>query len=115
MELEGPSESTGSEALQAFQTHLDKVMYLLRGISRDTEQLHGPMGAANRVTAQTADALRSLQKSSPTFTLELAHVSSNFAALKTYIDEISAILQANVQVHPFLFDWILVMVVAFSE
>jgi hypothetical protein len=115
MEQKGTSESKGSEALQVFLTRLDNVKYLARGISRGTEQLHGPIGAANRVTGETADALRTLRKNSPTFSLELAHISSNFSALKEYIDEIGAIILGNVQVYPVLFDWTFVITVTFAE
>lgn len=101
--------------MQIFLTRLESVKYLVGVISRDTEKLNGPVGAANRITAQTADALRSLRKGSLTFPLELAHVASNFEELKKYIDEVSGILESNAHVHPFMFDWILVMVVTFSE
>src|ERR1700691_5072768 len=84
-------------------------------ISREPGQLHSPIGAVNRLTAQTADALRSLQKGSPTFALELAHVSRSLTEQKKYIDEMTAILQANVKVHPFLLEWMLVMMVTFAE
>jgi hypothetical protein len=129
MEQEGRNKSPGSEALQIFQTNSDNVMYLLRVISGDSERLKDLTDAANRLTADTVAALadtigafRNLKKGSPNFTLELAQgssnldaFSSNLDALKKNIDKVCATLQANVKTHPFLYDWVLVMMVTFAE
>jgi hypothetical protein len=129
MEQEGRNKSPGSEALQIFQTNSDNVMYLLRVISGDRKRLKDLTDAANRLTADTVAALahtlaafRNLKKGSPNFTRELAQsssnldaFSSNLDALKGNIDEVCTTLQANVKVHPFLYDWVLVMMVTFAE
>ncbi len=120
MEHEDRSESPGSEALQVFDTHSDRIRYLLRAILSDTEQLNRPIDAAHQMTAHTTATVKNLTKSvsdSPAAnnTLALAQISSNLDTLKKSFDEIGAILQANAQVHPFLFDWMLAMMVTFAE
>jgi len=120
MEQEGRSKSPGSEALQIFRTNLDNVMYLLHVISSDTKQVNDPIVAAHRMIAHTTAAVTNLKKRSSDGTefdagVPLAQISGNLDALKKDIDEIGAILQANVKVHPFFYDWILVMMVTFAE
>ncbi len=100
-------------------------MYLLRGILRDIEQLKNPTDAAHQLTARTAVTVKKLRKSLSGNTepntlaragvVYVAQISTDLDALKKYSDEIGTILQANVQVHPFLLDWMLVMLVTFAE
>jgi hypothetical protein len=77
---------------KVFGVQMDNVLYLLKNIQRDIEQIYVPLRA-----------------------LEDAVGSSRFDAIKPYVAEIDEIVEATSRTQPFLFDWMLVMAVAFAE
>ena len=127
MEQKGGNESPGSEARRVFDTQSDNVLYLCRAILRDIEQFNDPIQALERIAARGRDTVTNLRENlsditEPNITSALAHVSTNIDSLSTnidsskkYVDEITALLQANLRVHPFLFEWMLAMIVTFAE
>jgi hypothetical protein len=120
MEQEARSESQGSEALQIFEAHSNNVRYLLRGMLRDVEQINDPIDRLHELIANTAGTVKNLKKGisesiEPNNGPALEHISTNQDVLNKHLDEIRAMVQANVQVHPFLFDWMLAMMVTLVE
>ena len=116
MEEERRCESSGTEARQIFDAHLDNVMYLLRLILRDIGQLDDRVDAAKEITERAAAAVRTLKRNLPgdqesNNALSLAEVSTDLDALHKHYDEIGTSIRA----HPFLYDWMLAMIVSFAE
>jgi hypothetical protein len=110
------SESSGSEARRVFDAHSDNVMYLLRLILRDIGQLDDRVDAAEEITERAAAAVRTLRRNVPggqesNNALSLAGVSTDLDALHKHYDEIGTSIRA----HPFLYDWMLAMMVSFAE
>lgn len=119
MEQEGRSESLGSEARQVFDTHSNNVLYLFCAILRDIDEINDPIHELEKITAVRRDTVTNLVDNLPDTTESiasaLAHISISIDSSKKYVDEIAALLQANTRVHPFLFEWMLAMMVTFAE
>ena len=107
--------TTGSDAFRDFQTNLDNVGYLLRAVLRDTEQLNESLESVKDLQAHTTGLLGNLKKGDSNFTDSIGQVSVNLDSVTKHFDEFLTNLKTNLQVHPFIFDWMLVMTVTFAE
>jgi hypothetical protein len=83
---------------------MDAVLYQLRAISRDVKHLSSQIQG---VTRKVSDISKSLPDSS--------NVKDKIAQIRTAVGDIAAMQQANFQAHPFMYDWMLVMMVTFAE
>jgi hypothetical protein len=97
MAQEAGGESPGSEARQICEKHSDNVMYLLRAMLCDVEQLNGPIDAIQQILEPTVTAVKSLRKNLPD-TAEsenssaLAQTSTNTDAMHKVFDELTTML-----------------------
>jgi hypothetical protein len=93
---------------------------------RDVERLKDSVVEAGQATALTVATVKTLTSLSegkePHDTLGLEQLAVSMKALSKCHDEVSTrmdsattIARANMQIHPFLFDWMLAMMVTFAE
>jgi hypothetical protein len=111
--------SPRTEARKIFEAQSDNIMYLLRAMLRDVEQLNAPIDSMQLVLEPTVTAVKSLRKNLPDApesenSSALAQTSANIDAMHKAFDELTSMVRANMQVHPFLFDWMLAMMVTFA-
>jgi hypothetical protein len=115
-----------TEPSQIFGWQMDNIMYLLRIILRDIEDTNKPIESLQKHLDATGGTLRNIKASLPTIGRSESSVQDaikdGLVELNTHSDRLEqgtnlATLQiaAFLRTHPFLYDWMLVMIVTFAE